>query len=282
MHVSDGLPDLPGANPTSICSLTADLIAAGAILPDKPDAAPSPPSLPPAPAPQLTLSGDTGGLQMLADSVYTHQAYMPVASTSGAIASPPYTPLDPGVFGLDAAGGPEWSDDLWRLLVQGSPISASDLLEWPEVLPTPAPSGTSTSSAPALPNVIGPSPAPAAPPGEGPVHALNQAREFFGTLKTNLFSSWEVSSEFLDTALQLFMMRVNHLLPIVHRPTFAQRTTPPGLLLNMVALGSLFVGSEQARTQGEAIWCVDATAIGADEQARRLQGLRGLVGHRLA
>ncbi|KAF4498282.1 C2H2 type zinc finger domain [Fusarium agapanthi] len=56
----------------------------------------------------------------------------------------------------------------------------------------------------------------------------------------------ELNPAFLDSCLQAYFSHFNIYFPIPHRPTFVYRDCSPSLILNAIALGSLFIGTEDA------------------------------------
>ncbi|KAL3470315.1 hypothetical protein BJX99DRAFT_267560 [Aspergillus californicus] len=70
-----------------------------------------------------------------------------------------------------------------------------------------------------------------------------------------------ITSDFLDTCLHEYFERVSPTFPVIHRPTFSSQKTIPPLLLNMVALGSLFVCLPDAVQKGELLWRLGHTAV---------------------
>ncbi|KAI0136210.1 C2H2 type zinc finger domain protein [Xylariales sp. AK1849] len=75
------------------------------------------------------------------------------------------------------------------------------------------------------------------------------------------------TSAFLDNCLQTYFIRVNPMFPVLHRPTFVFRECSPSLLLNAIALGSLFIGTEDAISKGEALWRLAHTAVATSWQS---------------
>ncbi|KAJ5051405.1 hypothetical protein J3E72DRAFT_50618 [Bipolaris maydis] len=71
----------------------------------------------------------------------------------------------------------------------------------------------------------------------------------------------ELSSAFLDNCLQAFFSHFNLYFPILHRPTFVFRDCSPSLILNAIALGSLYIGTEDAVSKGEVLWRLAHTAV---------------------
>jgi hypothetical protein len=76
-----------------------------------------------------------------------------------------------------------------------------------------------------------------------------------------------VTGEFLDTCLSCFWMRFISVFPVMHQPTFCLKDCTPPLLLNMIALGSLFVASEGAVALGEALWRLAHTGVATSWQS---------------
>ncbi|KEF54828.1 uncharacterized protein A1O9_09270 [Exophiala aquamarina CBS 119918] len=64
----------------------------------------------------------------------------------------------------------------------------------------------------------------------------------------------DVTSSFFDECMDLFFTRFLTTFPLVHKPTFHARECRPTLLLNMLALGSSFIGSSDATIKGESLW----------------------------
>jgi hypothetical protein len=56
----------------------------------------------------------------------------------------------------------------------------------------------------------------------------------------------ELNPAFLDGCLQAYFSHFNIYFPILHRPTFVYRDCSPSLILNAIALGSLFIGTNDA------------------------------------
>lgn len=55
-----------------------------------------------------------------------------------------------------------------------------------------------------------------------------------------------MTPRFLDSSLHAFFTKFNKILPLIHQPTFVYRDCSAPLLLNAIALGSLFLGTEYA------------------------------------
>lgn len=117
-----------------------------------------------------------------------------------------------------------------------------------------------------------------APPGnvemrasKGPGNmAVDQVYKMIDDLSKRLNSDVHRSgftSSFLDSCLHEYFKRISPSFPVIHEQTFqAQKTIPP-LLLNMVALGSLFVCEKDAAEKGEMLWRLGHTAVATTWQA---------------
>ncbi|OJJ95340.1 hypothetical protein ASPACDRAFT_127445 [Aspergillus aculeatus ATCC 16872] len=75
-----------------------------------------------------------------------------------------------------------------------------------------------------------------------------------------------ITSSFLDACLQEFFDRISPCFPVIHRPTFVPRETIPPLLLNMVALGSLFVCLPDSAHKGEMLWRLGHSTVATSWQ----------------
>lgn len=71
----------------------------------------------------------------------------------------------------------------------------------------------------------------------------------------------DLTSKFLDSCLHMYFTHIFPLFPILHRPTFVFRDCLPPLLLNAIALGSLFLGTPDAIAKGEALWKLARTSV---------------------
>lgn len=76
-----------------------------------------------------------------------------------------------------------------------------------------------------------------------------------------------IQSVFLDECLHLFFVRFNPTFPILHRATFVFRDCIHPLLLNAIAIGSLYMGPKDAFTKGEVLWRLAYTAVSATWQS---------------
>ncbi|KAL2863984.1 cytochrome P450 [Aspergillus lucknowensis] len=70
-----------------------------------------------------------------------------------------------------------------------------------------------------------------------------------------------LTSRFLDGSLHKFFENIVPMFPIFHRPTFVFRDCAPPLLLNAIALGARFLGSEDAIAKADILWRLAHTAV---------------------
>ena len=106
--------------------------------------------------------------------------------------------------------------------------------------------------------------------------ALDQIYRMIDDLSRRLNSDVHRSgftSAFLDSCLQEFFTRISPNFPVIHKQTFSPQKSIPPLLLNMVALGSLFVCEKDAIEKGEMLWRLGHTAVATSWQT--LIELRG-------
>ncbi|KAK8192566.1 hypothetical protein M8818_007736 [Zalaria obscura] len=78
--------------------------------------------------------------------------------------------------------------------------------------------------------------------------------------------STSITSVFLDECLHMFFERFIPTFPVLHRATFVFRECTHPLLLNAIALGSLYMGPKDAVAKGEALWRLSHTAIATSWQ----------------
>ncbi|KAH8895354.1 cytochrome P450 [Thozetella sp. PMI_491] len=152
------------------------------------------------------------------------------------------------------------SEDLFQSL------TSTDGMTWDQSLPglgPPAypPHETPYAKLPSAPDRSRQDDLGAAEDGHRAVQTVN------GLLTNTLFdvtSHVELSDltpRFLDSSLHMFFTKFIPILPVIHRPTFVYRDCSAPLLLNAIALGSLFLGTEDATAKGEALWRLAYTAI---------------------
>ncbi|KAF5566672.1 C2H2 type zinc finger domain-containing protein [Fusarium phyllophilum] len=102
-------------------------------------------------------------------------------------------------------------------------------------------------------------------PVNGSRDAIQSLSDMVTCLSQNVTSAAkslpELNSAFLDSCLQAYFSHFNIYFPILHRPTFIYRDCSPSLILNAIALGSLFIGTEDAVKGGEVLWRLAHTAV---------------------
>ena len=106
--------------------------------------------------------------------------------------------------------------------------------------------------------------------------ALSQSYRMIDDLSKRLNSEVYQSgftSSFLDSCLLEFFRKFSPSFPIIHEQTFSSACTIPPLLLNMVALGSLFVFEKDASEKGELLWRLGHAAVATSWQT--LMKMRG-------
>ncbi|KAL4889085.1 hypothetical protein BDV59DRAFT_195916 [Aspergillus ambiguus] len=80
------------------------------------------------------------------------------------------------------------------------------------------------------------------------------------------FHSEGITTSFLDACLHEFFTHCLPCFPVIHKPTFSSSKCIPPLLLNMVALGSLFLCLPRARQKGEMLWRLGHTVVATSWQ----------------
>ncbi|KXG54204.1 Transcription factor [Penicillium griseofulvum] len=76
-----------------------------------------------------------------------------------------------------------------------------------------------------------------------------------------------ITSVFLDECLHMFFVRFIPTFPILHRATFVFRECTHPLLLNAIAIGSLYLGPKDSVAKGEALWHLAHTALSTSWQS---------------
>ncbi|KAI2710240.1 transcriptional regulator family: Fungal Specific TF and C2H2 zinc finger [Penicillium roqueforti] len=84
---------------------------------------------------------------------------------------------------------------------------------------------------------------------------------------TAAVKSMSITSVFLDECLHMFFARFIPTFPILHRATFVFRECTHALLLNAIAIGSLYLGPKDSVLKGEALWHLAHTAISTSWQS---------------
>lgn len=99
------------------------------------------------------------------------------------------------------------------------------------------------------------------------VHGVSQMVSTFSSSLTTAVESTSITSVFLDQCLHMFFDRFIPIFPIMHRPTFVYRDCSHPLLLNAIAIGSLYLGPEDSVARGEVLWRLAHTAMATSWQS---------------
>ena len=94
--------------------------------------------------------------------------------------------------------------------------------------------------------------------------AMQQMSRLISVLSSNLTAEIQntgITSPFLDTCMHVFFDKFAPSFPILHRATFTVKESSHPLILNIVALGSLFIGAKDAVAKGEALWRLAHIAV---------------------
>ncbi|KAJ5787698.1 hypothetical protein N7457_002688 [Penicillium paradoxum] len=84
---------------------------------------------------------------------------------------------------------------------------------------------------------------------------------------TAAVKAMSITSIFLDECLHMFFGRFIPTFPILHRATFVFRECTQALLLNAIAIGSLYLGPKDSVSKGEALWRLAHTAVATSWQS---------------
>ncbi|KAF2719503.1 C2H2 type zinc finger domain protein [Polychaeton citri CBS 116435] len=196
---------------------------------------------------------------------------------------------------LDNVSPAQISGTSWQALQMETPLSDLDLnLIWPDSqdlfqsiisadkngtwqLPLgtlPFPSDTQYAEVPSV--NMGPTSAPSHATSDRPSrHGDNhQAVRGVSNMVTNISSSINaalesasITSVFLDECLHMFFDRFIPTFPVMHRWTFIFRDCTHPLLLNAIAIGSLYLGPKDSITKGELLWRLAHTAVATSWQS---------------
>ena len=88
--------------------------------------------------------------------------------------------------------------------------------------------------------------------------------QIINTLSADVTSeaqSTGLTSVFLDGCLHMFFTQLVPTFPVVHAPTFVFKDWIHPLLLNAIALGSLFMRKPDYTAKGEVLWRLAYTAV---------------------
>lgn len=101
---------------------------------------------------------------------------------------------------------------------------------------------------------------------QGAVHSVSQIVSNLSSSLTAAVESKSITSVFLDECLHMFFDRFIPIFPILHRPTFVYRDCSHSLLLNAIAIGSLYLGPTDSVAKGEVLWRLAHTAVATSWQ----------------
>lgn len=94
--------------------------------------------------------------------------------------------------------------------------------------------------------------------------AVHNVSEMVSSLSSSVTAAVEatsLSSVFLDECLHMFFVRFIPTFPVLHRATFVFRECRQPLLLNAMAIGSLYLGPKSSVAKGEALWRLAHVAV---------------------
>jgi len=173
-------------------------------------------------------------------------------------------PMDPSLINDFAAFDHqlEWPES--EHLLQS--ILASDLASWS--LPfDPLPlASASTSTFTDVPFSVS-DPEFNVPSGRGGHRAVQDLSRMINNIPNSVAVDPEsFTSIFLDQCFHEFFESFLPTFPVIHRPTFVFRECSHPLLLNAIALGSLFLTRKDALAKGEALWRLAHTAVATSWQ----------------
>lgn len=98
------------------------------------------------------------------------------------------------------------------------------------------------------------------------VHGVSEMVSQYSSSITAAVDSTSITSVFLDQCLHMFFDRFIPIFPIMHRPTFVYRDCSHPLLLNAIAIGSLYLGPNESVAKGEILWRLAHTAVATSWQ----------------
>ena len=106
-------------------------------------------------------------------------------------------------------------------------------------------------------------------PSGGNDQALKDVRRMVTTSSTSVNAAIDgvsINSVFLDECLHMFFVKFIPTFPVLHRATFVFRDCTHPLLLNAIAIGSLYLGPKASIAKGEALWRLSHTAVATSWQ----------------
>lgn len=99
------------------------------------------------------------------------------------------------------------------------------------------------------------------------VHDVSKMVKNLSSNVTAAVEATSINSVFLDECLHMFFVKFIPTFPILHRETFVFRECIHPLLLNAIAIGSLYLGPKDAVRKGEALWSLAHAAISTTWQS---------------
>ncbi|ESZ95895.1 hypothetical protein SBOR_3708 [Sclerotinia borealis F-4128] len=95
----------------------------------------------------------------------------------------------------------------------------------------------------------------------GPSHEKGSIGSIPSSTVTAAVEATSLTSVFLDECLHMFFVRFIPTFTVLHRSTFVFRECTQPLLLNAMAIGSLYLGPKDSVTKGEALWRLAHIAV---------------------
>ena len=102
--------------------------------------------------------------------------------------------------------------------------------------------------------------------GQHAVHGVSEMVSKYSSSLTAAVDSKSITSVFLDECLHMFFEKWLPTFPIMHRATFVYKDCSHHLLLNAIAIGSLYLGPSDSVAKGEALWRLAHTAVATSWQ----------------
>ncbi|KAM3069364.1 hypothetical protein ACMFMF_008581 [Clarireedia jacksonii] len=93
------------------------------------------------------------------------------------------------------------------------------------------------------------------------VHNVSEMVTSLSSTVTAAVEATSLTSVFLDECLHMFFVRFIPTFPVLHRATFVFRECTQPLLLNAMAIGSLYLGPKDSVAKGEALWRLAHVAV---------------------
>jgi hypothetical protein len=106
-------------------------------------------------------------------------------------------------------------------------------------------------------------------PTGGNDQAVRDVRRMVATSSSSVNAAIDgtsINSVFLDESLHMFFVKFIPTFPVLHRATFMFRDCTHPLLLNAIAIGSLYLGPKASIAKGEALWRLAHAAVATSWQ----------------